>query len=157
MTPGRRVVEPVGSCPTYFLLFGPVGPWAEALVRTLLQGTVKKRGRKTLQRLHIAACLLAREQCLCGFTTLPGLREPTTYHAKDHLPRQRTVQKPTSPAHTCSGSPHAHRARRTSNRQVQISQLKPEGLQLFSRSTQYYKDATVHHSSSRHRPIWAAS
>ena len=35
MTPGRRAVEPVGSCPTYFLLLAPTAVtchWAEAPV-----------------------------------------------------------------------------------------------------------------------------
>ena len=58
MTPGRRL------SPTYFLLFEPVSSWAEALVRRSLRSILpssenSERGRKTLRRFHIAACLLA--------------------------------------------------------------------------------------------------
>ena len=97
MTPGRRVVEPVGSCPTYFLLFGPVGPWAEALVRTLLQGTVKNAvGRRfnafTLPLAYWpesnAFVVLPRSQV---FGSQPLTTPKTIYHAKE-LCRNRPHQ-----------------------------------------------------------------
>ena len=94
MMPGRRVIEPVGSCPTYFLLSlwtcWPCGPrlWYDAPFGAScpIPTSVGKRGRGRKMPVTLSHCRLPTGppgKCLCGFTTLPGLWEPTTYHFKE--------------------------------------------------------------------------